>query len=628
LEKKTMLDDATLPQSETENHDQSDAPTYSGFSATYSPDDNKLRLYARHRLDRPLYDRVKAAGFTWAPKQELFVAPMWTPAREDLLLELAGEIDDEDKSLTARAEDRAERFENYSEKRGREADQAQAAVSRLADGIPFGQPILVGHHSEKRARKDAEKIRSGMDRAVKLWKTSTYWTDRAAGAIAHAKYKELPKVRARRIKTIEADLRKVQRSQQKSEMWLKLWTDCGNEPDKELQSAVALKIANVCWLNLPRKEGDAKDFNGHCTAADALSNRHSTLFAPRSLSEIVDHAKKVYPRSIEHCARWIAHYENRLSYEKAMLDEQGASDLLKPKPRRALLPLLNYRAPDGITTENQWQRGQMITYPQRDMTKAEYAAINQDYKGTRVAGNNHRFRTALVKNSLVSVFLTDAKEDQRPEPTAKAPAPAPQMPVQPRREPEATDDRAASFEAMQESLKAGVQVVSADQLFPTPPDLARNMAQALDVQPGMTVLEPSAGTGNLLEPLPTVRPGGSLTVVEINQRLCDKLEAWTENRHCGDFLELSPDQLGTFDRIIMNPPFSNGADIAHIKHALKFLKPGGRLVALCAHGPRQWRDLGTLAQDMGGTFEQLPEGSFRSQGTSVNVALIVLDKAH
>jgi hypothetical protein len=36
------------------------------MTATYSPEDNKLRLYAVSRLPRDLYDRVKAAGFIWA----------------------------------------------------------------------------------------------------------------------------------------------------------------------------------------------------------------------------------------------------------------------------------------------------------------------------------------------------------------------------------------------------------------------------------------------------------------------------------------------------------------------------------------------------------------------------------
>ena len=47
------------------------------ITATYSPEDNKLRLYASSRLDTATYERVKAAGFKWAPKQDLFVAPMW-----------------------------------------------------------------------------------------------------------------------------------------------------------------------------------------------------------------------------------------------------------------------------------------------------------------------------------------------------------------------------------------------------------------------------------------------------------------------------------------------------------------------------------------------------------------------
>src|SRR6266545_3807456 len=110
------------------------------MTATYSPEDNKLRLYSIARLSRDLYDRVKAAGFIWAPKQELFVAPMWTPEREDLLLELCGEIGDEDTSLVERAEARAERFEDYSEHRQADGDRANAAVKAICDGIPFGQP--------------------------------------------------------------------------------------------------------------------------------------------------------------------------------------------------------------------------------------------------------------------------------------------------------------------------------------------------------------------------------------------------------------------------------------------------------------------------------------------------------
>jgi len=181
-------------------------------TATYSPEDNKLRLYAPARLDSETYDRVRKAGFRWAPRQELFVAPTWTPGRADLLMELCGEIGDEDTSLVDRAEERADRFADYSQSRLGDAQAAHKAVSAITDNIPLGQPILVGHHSERRARKDAERIENGMRRAVKMWETSKYWQSRAAGALAAAKYTELPAVRTRRIKRLGADKRKEERT--------------------------------------------------------------------------------------------------------------------------------------------------------------------------------------------------------------------------------------------------------------------------------------------------------------------------------------------------------------------------------------------------------------------------------
>ena len=102
------------------------------YRATYSPDDNKLRLYAASRLDPETYKKVHDAGFRWAPKQALFVAPAWTPGREDVLLSLAGEIEDEDSTLAERQEARAERFTGYSGKRASESAQALDEVERLA----------------------------------------------------------------------------------------------------------------------------------------------------------------------------------------------------------------------------------------------------------------------------------------------------------------------------------------------------------------------------------------------------------------------------------------------------------------------------------------------------------------
>jgi hypothetical protein len=158
------------------------------YRATYSPDDNKLRLYASCRLDEDTYAKVSRAGFKWAPKQNLFVAPAWTPGREDLLIVLAGEIGDEDNTLFDRQEERAERFGNYSEKRASESEQTLSYVDALASSVPLGQPILVGHHSERKARNHAKKIENGMQKAVMLFERAEYWEERAAASLRHAKY--------------------------------------------------------------------------------------------------------------------------------------------------------------------------------------------------------------------------------------------------------------------------------------------------------------------------------------------------------------------------------------------------------------------------------------------------------
>ncbi|HFT0855624.1 TPA: DUF3560 domain-containing protein, partial [Escherichia coli] len=153
----------------------------------------------------------------------LFVAPAWTPGREDVLLSLAGEIEDEDSTLAERQEARAERFTGYSGKRASESAQALDEVERLAAMIPPGQPILVGHHSERRARRDAQRIENGMKRAVMLFERAEYWEERGRSALLHAKYKERPDVRWRRIKKIEADLRKAEKTIAQSQKYLTMW---------------------------------------------------------------------------------------------------------------------------------------------------------------------------------------------------------------------------------------------------------------------------------------------------------------------------------------------------------------------------------------------------------------------
>jgi hypothetical protein len=294
------------------------------MTATYSPEDNKLRLYATSRLDEKTYARVKAAGFIWAPRQGLFVAPAWTPHREDLLIELCDEIGDEDTGLVRRAEERSDRFNDYSESRNEDADRAQKAVSAIADGIPFGQPILIGHHSERRHRRDIKRIEDGMHRAVKMWDTAKYWTDRAEAALHHAKYKERPDVRARRIKGLEADKRKQERNIAEAEKFLAAWRS------EELTRERALSIANYDHITVyyTKDKYPASTYEG---ASSVWSGLKEGLIDEQQAAAL---CIRVHERGIAYARRWLVHLENRIAYERAMLAESGGTVADRNKPEK------------------------------------------------------------------------------------------------------------------------------------------------------------------------------------------------------------------------------------------------------------------------------------------------------
>jgi hypothetical protein len=65
-----------------------------------------------------------------------------------------------------RREAKAERLREWADKREIKSAVAHAKVDAIADMIPMGQPILVGHHSEGRHRRDLDRIHNGMGQAI------------------------------------------------------------------------------------------------------------------------------------------------------------------------------------------------------------------------------------------------------------------------------------------------------------------------------------------------------------------------------------------------------------------------------------------------------------------------------
>jgi protein-L-isoaspartate O-methyltransferase len=180
-----------------------------------------------------------------------------------------------------------------------------------------------------------------------------------------------------------------------------------------------------------------------------------------------------------------------------------------------------------------------------------------------------------------------------------------------------------------EQLKgqAAPVVVSSFNLFPTPPDVALRVALMANVHDGHRVLEPSAGTGNLIAAIADANV--AVTAVEINADLCWHLRRTFENVGVVDVDFLQWQSPVLFDRVIMNPPFKNGVDRKHIDHALQFLKPGGRLVSVLAAGPRQrewFENHNAKTPNLDCDWLDLPSGSFKCEGTNVETAIVSLRK--
>jgi len=169
-------------------------------TATYCPEDDKLRLYVG-RVPRDEYEALRAEGWTSTPKQDCDFVAVWTPARRDTAESYAGIIEDEDASPAERAADRAERFAGYQERRLGEALQH-------GDRYDAG-PSTHGYQSYVRAVRAADRHDRHAGRAVDAWSKAEYWTSRTAGVIAHALHKSAPSVRMGRIKTLETELRRI-----------------------------------------------------------------------------------------------------------------------------------------------------------------------------------------------------------------------------------------------------------------------------------------------------------------------------------------------------------------------------------------------------------------------------------
>lgn len=133
----------------------------------------------------------------------------------------------------------------------------------------------------------------------------------------------------------------------------------------------------------------------------------------------------------------------------------------------------------------------------------------------------------------------------------------------------------------------------------------------------LRVLEPSCGDGRILDVL--ARYGHRAFGIEYHAGRAAEARAKGHSVATSNFLEEPP--RAEFDAVVMNPPFYGRHYVKHVRHALKFLKPGGTLVSILP--ATAYYD----HKELEGEWRDLPVGSFAEAGTNVPTGMLRVRKA-
>jgi len=177
-------------------------------------------------------------------------------------------------------------------------------------------------------------------------------------------------------------------------------------------------------------------------------------------------------------------------------------------------------------------------------------------------------------------------------------------------------------------LESGSLVVEKDGFFETPEIIVRIMIDKADISKNMSVLEPSAGKGAIAKLLK--QKTDSLFLIEKNVDRATLLQLEGYSVWIGDFLQYDPECSLPYKRIVMNPPFEEAQDQAHVMKAYNLLAKDGRLVAIMGEHAffaedKKSMEFRAWLQIMGAVVEKLSEGSFKSSGTGVNARIVVIN---
>jgi hypothetical protein len=152
---------------------------------------------------------LKAHGWRWSGYRKQW----YTNQRYPQLPACVPAESVEDGGACDYANERAHRLSAAADRHQHASDTAYQRSNDLVAMIPFGQPIIVGHHSERADRNRRAKSWAAMDKSVEEAHTAQRLTEAASRSAAHqAYYSTNPDAMQRRVDRLSAEACKMQRT--------------------------------------------------------------------------------------------------------------------------------------------------------------------------------------------------------------------------------------------------------------------------------------------------------------------------------------------------------------------------------------------------------------------------------
>lgn len=168
------------------------------------------------------------------------------------------------------------------------------------------------------------------------------------------------------------------------------------------------------------------------------------------------------------------------------------------------------------------------------------------------------------------------------------------------------------------------------QFFATPAALADWLVSLSDVKEDYAILEPSAGTGAIIDAVHRVCCDVVVDAFELMPENVQVLKNKKNVSIVGDDFTKGVPRL--YDRIFANPPFSKNQDIYHVRAMYEALNPNGG--EMCVITSRHWcqapekvcAEFREWLQEVKANTYEIPNGVFDESGTNVATMAIVIRK--